>query len=168
MLALEARSLRHPHDRHRRRRFLGDGAGVNLLQASRMFRPACCRSSAAAASAKALHMPRGLSLPAQCHAGRISAQSMDPHASCVSFSFPGATAEDFLPRALYGKYLATILRAAQRRRPATSAWAPQGIGGGVAVGAQRARVRLRDGRRYAADDAVATGYRERWHCTMQA
>lgn len=99
-------------------------------------------------------------------AGRMSAQSIDPDGFLrfAQMHHPGATAEDFLPRALYGRYLATILRAAQRR-PArnVSLETIQGtvetvspVGGGSIL-----EVRLRDGRRYVADDVVAaTGCRE--------
>lgn len=91
-------------------------------------------------------------------AGRMSADANSP-LDFLNFAqnhIPDATAEDFLPRALYGKYLeATLLDA---EVSAASHVGFQGVRGDVCgiEPAERAgyRVELADGRRIEADDVV--------------
>src|SRR5580692_1765212 len=60
--------------------------------------------------------PHLLNVPA----GRMSAVSSEPldFLRFAQKSVPGATAEDFLPRSLYGDYLEQLLSAAERAAPA--------------------------------------------------
>jgi uncharacterized NAD(P)/FAD-binding protein YdhS len=92
-------------------------------------------------------------------AGRMSLNSSDP-LEFLKFAqphLPGATAEDFLPRQLYGEYLETALREAELASPPHVQLIK--IRGDVCsverVGAKRSlRVELKDGSSFIADDVV--------------
>jgi uncharacterized NAD(P)/FAD-binding protein YdhS len=92
-------------------------------------------------------------------AGRMSADSSDP-LDFLKFALtrvPGATAEDFLPRSLYGEYLQSRLRAAESNcapgvrleRASGTATSLQCLNNG-----QRYGVQLAGGRSLVADDVV--------------
>ena len=91
-------------------------------------------------------------------AGRMSASAQRP-AEFLDFarrSHPDATAEDFLPRALYGEYLRSVLRDAQAQAPA---WVSLECIKGRVVAIRRptpggAQLRLSDGRDLTADEVV--------------
>jgi uncharacterized NAD(P)/FAD-binding protein YdhS len=55
-------------------------------------------------------------------AGNMSAEPSEPHAflNFLNVELPGATAEDFVPRSLYGDYLEQRLRQAESQAPAGS------------------------------------------------
>ncbi len=92
-------------------------------------------------------------------AGRMSANSFAPREflNFVQGRIPGASAEDFLPRALYGEYLQEVLLAAELSAPGTirlEVW--RGEVSGVRRIARHLplQVELADGRRVTADDVV--------------
>lgn len=92
-------------------------------------------------------------------AGRMSASSDAPRQflEFVQDRIPGATAEDFLPRALYGEYLEEVLLAAELSAPGNirlEKW--QGEVSSVRRVERHLplHVELADGRRLAADDVV--------------
>jgi uncharacterized NAD(P)/FAD-binding protein YdhS len=92
-------------------------------------------------------------------AGRMSLNSSDPM-EFLKFAqerLPDATADDFLPRSLYGEYLETALREAELASPSHVQLIK--IHGEVCsierVGAKRSlRVELKDGSSFIADDVV--------------
>jgi uncharacterized NAD(P)/FAD-binding protein YdhS len=112
------------------------------------------------------HMARGLAYAEREYpyllnvpAGRMSASSYAP-AEFLTFAqrtFPNITAEDFLPREFYGRYLDWTLRTAELAAPAHVHL--ERVHGRVsriehAPGSWHHDVHLSDGRRFAADDVV--------------
>lgn len=92
-------------------------------------------------------------------AGRMSANSLAPHefVDFVQERIPSATAEDFLPRALYGEYLQQVLLAAELSTPRNvrlEVW--QGEVNGVRRIERHLplELELTDGRRLTANDVV--------------
>lgn len=92
-------------------------------------------------------------------AGRMSANSRAPleFLHFVQRRIPGATAEDFLPRALYGEYLQEMLLAAQLNAPSNirlETWQGQVTNIRRLERHLPLQVELEDGRRITADDVV--------------
>ena len=94
-------------------------------------------------------------------AGRMSAMATRPleFLDFARRSRPDATAEDFLPRALYGQYLESVLRETQRLAPASAHLTclrgrVTGIRREAAAAASTSRLRLADGRELIADQVV--------------
>ncbi len=92
-------------------------------------------------------------------AGRMSADAGDP-LEFLKFArtrVPDATAQDFLPRSLYGEYLESRLQAAERSA-AQGVWLERITGTACALQcrntAQRYCIQLTDGRSLGADDLV--------------
>jgi len=140
--------------------FSGAVVAINLLRLS-YWRPARIvlveraeRMARGAAYAEKAY-PYLLNVPA----GRMSLNSSDP-LEFLKFAqqrVPNATAEDFLPRSLYGEYLETALRDAELASPAHVQLVK--IRGDVCsiehVGSKRSvRVELKDGSSFIADDVV--------------
>jgi uncharacterized NAD(P)/FAD-binding protein YdhS len=90
-------------------------------------------------------------------AGRMSADPSSPH-DFLAFAqqrIPGATAEDFLPRALYGQYLeVTLLDAEVSAAPHVQFDRMRGDVCSLDPAASGYRLTLTDGRTLAADDVV--------------
>ena len=92
-------------------------------------------------------------------AGRMSANSRAPQEflEFVQQRIPGATAEDFLPRSLYGDYLQEVLLAAELSAPRTTRFE---IWRSEVTGVRRVerhlplQLDLADGRKITADDVV--------------
>ncbi len=140
--------------------FSGTAVAINLLQLS-YWRPVRIvllergeRMARGAAYADKAY-PYLLNVPA----GRMSLNSSDP-LEFLKFAqqrLPDATAEDFLPRSLYGEYLETALRDAEIASPPHVQFIK--IHGDVCsverVGTKRSlRVELKDGSSFIADDVV--------------
>jgi uncharacterized NAD(P)/FAD-binding protein YdhS len=140
--------------------FSGTAVAINLLRLS-YWRPVRVvlieraeRMARGAAYAEKAH-PYLLNVPA----GRMSLNSSDP-LEFLKFAqqrLPAATADDFLPRALYGEYLETALRDAELASP--SHVRLHRIHGEVSAiertnSAAPFRVELNDGSSFVADDVV--------------
>ena len=141
--------------------FSGTAVAINLLRLS------CWKPARVVLVERAPHMARGTAYADRSYpyllnvpAGRMSLSSSDPSEflKFVQQRLPETTAEDFLPRSLYGEYLESALLDAEL-------WAPphvhlhrmhgdvcaiEGTGGGGAS----FQVELDDGTRFVADDVV--------------
>jgi len=140
--------------------FSGTTVAINLLRLS-YWRPAriVLVERAERMARGTAYAEKGYPYLLNVPAGRMSLNSSDP-LEFLKFAqqrLPDATADDFLPRALYGEYLETALRDAERASPSHVQLIK--IHGDVCsidhVSSKRSlRVELEDGSSFIADDVV--------------
>jgi uncharacterized NAD(P)/FAD-binding protein YdhS len=140
--------------------FSGTTVAINLLRLS-YWRPLriVLLERAYRMGRGAAYADKDYPYPLNVPAGRMSLNSSDP-LEFLKFAqqrLPGATADDFLPRSLYGEYLETTLHDAELASPPHVQLTK--IHGDVCsiehVGSKRSlRVELKDGSSFIADDVV--------------
>ncbi|HTX23990.1 MAG TPA: FAD/NAD(P)-binding protein [Steroidobacteraceae bacterium] len=139
--------------------FSGTAVAINLLRLSRAGNVRIVLVDRSQVARGVAYAPRDYPYLLNVPAGRMSASSCAP-SEFLTFAqrwLPGATADHFLPRELYGRYLEWTLRSAElASAPHARLERVQGRVSRIerAAGSLLSDVHLADGRRFAADDVV--------------